>query len=361
MRDEVSWDVIRHGHRVGVRVESWLGDELLDDDLRVDDGSLDFTYGANVPGRLEISFPYDYLPSDYKSPLAAYGQRLNVTRLMANESGEYAINLGWYLIQGWDAEWPVVSVEAVSLEQLIADYRFEQAFQIAKNGSLIAGLGSICAGTIPVQFDSYISDANASTEMTWEESRMDAIRDIARALGADVRVDDDGILTVTPERKVESIAHRSFVHGEESAYVSIGTEAMRDEAYNAVIARGTKDDGTPVQGIAVDDDPTSPTYYYGPYGRRNRFYESQLIKTVAQAKSSAASILKQELYRSGTVKVKAPPDPRLEVGDTIEVTDESGFTVKGILLQMSLPLLAQGGESEYIVGIAPAIGGKRRW
>lgn len=92
---------------------------------------------------------------------------------------------------------------------------------------------------------------------------------------------------------------------------------------NVIVARGESTEGTdPVQAVAVDDDPSSPTYAgtgpgTSPYGRKTEFYSSPLITTLAQAQSAAATILAQNIGAGATYQLTRPFDPTVTAGDVV--------------------------------------------
>lgn len=346
MRDDIPLEALLETHRVYTSVTSWYDGEQISDGIPFDSGDIEATQGLS---RLGLSVPSQYAPKSWKDPLGTFGQRLNVTQTIVASSGEHTVNLGWFLVQAWDHVFPNVEVEGLSLEQLLEDYRLDQAYQAPAGSTFKSSLRALTAGLLPLD-TSAMTDRTLPTFDVVEEDRVQAITKLRTEWPADIRVDNDGVLVATPERTVGAPV-RSFRHGEHDAYVDLGSRSLRDEVYNSVVARGTKDDGTPVQAIAVDKNPASPTYFYGPYGRRNRFYESEYIKTVAQAKSTAEKKLKEELRRSALVVVTAPPDPRLEIGDTIEVVGPAGEPVVGLLLTLSLPLTASQGTATYEVEV----------
>lgn len=350
MRDTVPEEVITADHRVVTRLSSWRDGEILAGDIPLEEGVLEVTGDAVVPGRLDLSLPQTVAPSRWSDPIGTYGQRINVEQVITAASGEYTVNLGWYLIQGWEHVFPNVEVEALSLEQLIADYRFQQPFSSSASDTYGQVLGRLVKGLLPLD-TSAMTDRSVGAQITQDEDRAAAVNNVRTDWPADIRVDDDAVLVATPPAEVKATPDRSFRHGEADAFVSIGTSSLRDEVFNAVVARGEKPDGTPVQAVAVDEDWASPTYYYGPFGRRNRFYSSPFITSVAQARSAAQRVLRRELRRAALVNVIAPPDPRLEVGDTIAVTTAGGTTVKGLLADISLPLVANMGPATYGVQV----------
>jgi hypothetical protein len=92
-----------------------------------------------------------------------------------------------------------------------------------------------------------------------------------------------------------------------------------------VVARGEPQDGTaPVQAVALDTDPSSPTYAgtgpgTSPYGRVTYFYSSPLLTTVPQAQSAANTILAENVGAGATYTLNVPYDPTISAGDVISV------------------------------------------
>lgn len=93
---------------------------------------------------------------------------------------------------------------------------------------------------------------------------------------------------------------------------------------NVIVARGESQDGTtsPVQAVAMDDDPSSPTYAgtgpgTSPYGRVTLFYSSPLLLTVSQAQNAANTILASYIGAGATYTITVPFDPTIAAGDVI--------------------------------------------
>lgn len=95
---------------------------------------------------------------------------------------------------------------------------------------------------------------------------------------------------------------------------------------NVIVARGEPNDGTPpVQAVAIDSDPSSPTYAgtgpgTSPYGRKTEFFSSPLITTVAQAQQAADTILAQNIGAGATYQLTRPFDPTVTAGDVVSFT-----------------------------------------
>lgn len=108
---------------------------------------------------------------------------------------------------------------------------------------------------------------------------------------------------------------------------------------NVVVARGDPQDGTaPVQAVAMDTDPSSPTYAgaapgTSPYGRVTYFYASPLLTSVAQAQSAADTILANNVGAGATYKVVVPFDPTITAGDVVSIQG-SIFAVDSVSLDL---------------------------
>ena len=95
---------------------------------------------------------------------------------------------------------------------------------------------------------------------------------------------------------------------------------------NVLVARGESADDTiaPVQAVAMDTDPGSPTYAgtgpgTSPYGRRTAYFSSPLLTTVAEAQAAAQSELNKTLGAAATYTLTMPYDPTIDPFDVVSV------------------------------------------
>lgn len=349
MRPDVPDWVLTESHEARLAVSSWRGGRLLAADVPVTDATVTWTADSNVPGRLTLTCPPTLAPTRAEDPLNIYGQRLALTQTLSVGPESWTVNLGWWLVQAVDHSAARVDVEALSLEQLILDWRFESPYTRPANATFVSTLRALAGGLLPVTVTGLTDRALPATLTDeWSEDRAGALADLAAAWPADIRVDDTGVLAATPARTAATPV-RSWVHGEASAYVGIERAALRDDLFNAVVARGEDTDGNPVQAVVTDGNFASPTCYYGPFGRRPRFYSSPLLTTAAQAQSAAATMLARELRRTTSVVVDAPPDPRVQLLDTARVVDADGRDTLGLVTDITLPLTAGAGAATYRV------------
>jgi hypothetical protein len=109
---------------------------------------------------------------------------------------------------------------------------------------------------------------------------------------------------------------------------------------NVVVARGEAQDGTvPVQAVAIDEDPSSPTYAgtgpgTSPYGRSTFFFASPLLLTEAQAQAAANTILAKNVGAGATYTLVRPYDPTISAGDVVTL-DGNARAVDAVTLDLA--------------------------
>jgi hypothetical protein len=94
-----------------------------------------------------------------------------------------------------------------------------------------------------------------------------------------------------------------------------------EQTFNDIVVIGQSSSSqNPVSAEAYDDDPSSPTYILGPYGRVSQRVTFSLITTQDQAQDAANATLYNSLGAAETVTIVVVPMPALEPGDVIQVT-----------------------------------------
>lgn len=133
-------------------------------------------------------------------------------------------------------------------------------------------------------------------------------------------------------------------HGHHGVLVSMSRSRNRTGVFNAVVATGeSPGDQAAVRAVAKDLDATSPTYWYGTFGKVPKFYSSPLITTVSQAGAAGAAILGRNLGLPYNVDFSMVPNPALEPLDLVRVSYRDKARVEvHVLEQLTIPLTAEG-------------------
>lgn len=164
--------------------------------------------------------------------------------------------------------------------------------------------------------------------------RLKACQQIAARLGGTLYVRADGALTVLSDAPGPVV--RRFPLGKESLQLEeIARELSAEGLYNEVVGKFEDADGRPIN-VAPARITEGPLAVSGPLGYRTRYYASDFVRTVAQARSALQSILQQSsTLKTVTVPLDVPFDPRLEVGDTVEL-EQSKETLTGTVERLKL-------------------------
>ena len=362
--DQIPADLLSSAYTVAARVESWLGSEYLGE-VPVEDGSVSWDASQQVQGSLSLSVPRagaagdedwrDWDPTDPTHPLSCFGQVLHVSLTIGSliSSAWWTVPLGRFLITSVEPGPSTVRVTGKSLLQRLEEDRLTEPMAPDPAGSMASELRRLIGSRMGLIIDPALRDYPCPS-MTWGESRIDAVYEIARSWPAVVREGGDGILYVSPPTPdPTSRPDLRLSDGAEGTVVGVAASVSRDKIYNRVVARGqSSDEGSP-SFQAVADQLSGPMRVDGPYGVVPRFFSSPLITSVAQAKSTAEAMLADAVRKKVKVPVEHAPDPRIRLDAHVEVETRPvegalGRTVWGVVAAYEVPLTYRGTQKTEI-------------
>jgi hypothetical protein len=284
------------------------------------------------------------IPRTPSDQLATYGARLRVARgVEYGDGSQELVPLGVFRLDSVDgdvSEGPV-TLSGKDLSAVVGDDRFTEPY--TASGTVVGAITALIQRSIPTaDVISIIVDTPiGSRAFDVEADPWEGCREIAAAAGAEVYANADGVfviatlpdlLTATPAWAIEATAG--------GVYVSANRAMSSDGVYNGVLARGenTADNVAPVSYLAVDDDPDSPTYWDGPYGRRPLFYSSSTLTSVGACTQAANLKLAQAKAPNASGDISSLPNPALEPGDVLRVMHEDGTRELHQVASFSVPL-----------------------
>lgn len=252
---------------------------------------------------------------------------------------DQVVPLGQYQVQS--AKWERgrrrgFALDCLGLGSLLRDHRFDQPRSFAA-GSGLARLTALVDETFPgsvVVLEPGVVDKTVP-EATVDEDRLAACRDVGVALGGVFYERYDGVFVVRPTSGTGDV-------------LDVGEVTLRQEygytrsgVYNGVRARSTNEDHSSLYAWATDDDPDSPTYWDGPFGKKPRFYASPLLTTTEECQQAAQTILARSLGRHYQVDADVVQNPALEPGDQVVLTID-GAQAAYRVEQVKVPLAVGG-------------------
>ncbi|MCF2529378.1 DUF5047 domain-containing protein [Yinghuangia soli] len=350
-----AWDyVIPSCHGIAAEVTSWrsgvqlgavplLGGEITYDDTAL----LRRRLTLSVPNRMPDGRSFDP-GDDAAAPLAVYGSRLRVMAGIVHPNGSTELlRHGWYLVTEWERDEAARTVEvtAVDLAQLLDDARHLGTESPPAGSTYAAEFTRLVDGLLPVRIAPGLPDRRIPPGTVWDRERPKNLTELCRAWGARWFIDDDGYATAAPAYSDVTPATPTdvrFVSGRRGTVVNRRRAASRDRLYNAVVATGkAPPESSSYAPSAVATIDSGPIAWDGPYGRKPRFYQSDLLVTNDQCQEAARNILARSSSVSRSEPITAVPDPALELGDVAQVlTGGQSFT--GRVSSIKLPLIADG-------------------
>jgi hypothetical protein len=320
-------------------------------DLEHTGGSVTVDRGQAIRRTCTVTCPDPSLiPRTPTDKLATYGARLRIARGVDYQDGSRPelVPLGVFRLDSVDgdvSEGPV-TLAGKALEAAVADDKFTSPY--TATGTVAGAITALIQRTLPAaDVLSQITDTPiGSRAFDVQADPWAGCQEIAAAAGAEVYTNADGvfvisvlpdILTTTPVWAIEAV--------EGGVYVKANRGMSSDGVKNGWLASGenSADNVPPVSALAVDDDPGSPTYWYGPFGRRPDFYSSSTLTTTAACQAAAKLKLAQGIAPNATGDISSLPNPALEPGDVLRVTHEDGSRELHQVASFSVPL-DNGGE-----------------
>jgi hypothetical protein len=329
-----------HGTVRYVRIESWLGGELLADDIPFASGREECDRSARVPERISLRIPREesgrsWVPDGTPGhPLAANGQRLRVLLGVGIEGTDVEwIQRGEFLIQESEPQGEFVAVIAVGLLALVDEARFIGSFQ--PNGTMSRSLRYLLEPALPVILHPNIVDRNIPGGINYDEDRLGAALELLAAWPANGIVTESGYFYVTPaDLALTTAAAIGNVN-----LIERTRRTTRDDAANCVVAKGTAPDGAPIQAVSYVQ--TGPLAYLGDFSPFPvpRYFSSPLLISVAACRAAANAIRDRIVREQGQpYQIRCLPMTWLQVGDRVVLVDSEDVSMGYATIEaLSLP------------------------
>lgn len=167
------------------------------------------------------------------------------------------------------------------------------------------------------------------------------IQELAGAIGFEAFFDAAGVFVCRP---IPNPAVGEPVWTFDQAANPVIAEAefdlSSDQTFNDIVVIGqSTSSSNPFSAEAFDNDPSSPTYILGDYGRVSERVTSSLITSQDQAQEMADAALYASLGAAATVTLTVVPMPALEPGDVIKIScGNIGVDGTYVINSMTTPL-----------------------
>lgn len=303
--------------------------------------------------RVATDYTYSALAGDYAtysalaSAVAAYAAFDAFVGPV--ETVQEFVPLGVFVITattiGTDATGIAISLEGQDRALRISRARWLDPYQIPSGTNVTNALLDLVQDRYPdivTRFSSTSATVAAVTLGLDDDNDpwADALA-IAEAAGMDLYFDADGVCVLEPVPDYTVAATvETYREGEEAMLLTAQRVLSSDGVYNAVVVTAEGSDiVAPVRATALDEDPSSPTYVYGPFGLVPFFLSSPLVTTTAAAQNLATAKLNELRGTSENIAWSQIVDPSLDVGDIVAISNEKSKLARAMVLdRLSIPL-----------------------
>lgn len=318
-----------HGIATKARLVTTPGDtgaDVAGRELAVLSGRVTLDAQADIRGRLDLTVAEPWPTSFEVDQLVPYGSEIAVWRGVEFGNGDVErVPLGIYrvdTVEQGEAPLGELTVTAYDRMKGIVDARLLSPVQYTAgttNGDVVEDLVTAVYPAAVIEWDDASDAETLGRKLVVAEDRYAFLRDLAAGLGKVIYFDYRGVLVIrTPPDPAAPVL--DVAAGAGGVLVSARRLLSREGVYNAVAATGEAvDDEPPAFGVAYDDDPGSPTYWDGPYGKVPRFYSSPFLTTDAKARAAARTVLLGNLGLPYAVDFSMVPNPALEPLDAVRV------------------------------------------
>jgi hypothetical protein len=320
--------------------------------LPIEDGAVTSDRTADNRRQLDLTVSdptlYPLAPTD---PLSVYGTEVIVKRglTFANDTTEL-LQLGIFRIESCERQIPGGGVQITGYDRSrqVADTRFITPRKLASQ-TAVSLIETLITEVYPLAtFSDLSGDSTTIPKHVVQQDRWGEIKRVAQVIGCEVFVMADGVWRIQPvPDPTTALTVWSVDAGETGVLISADDVVTREGAANIFVAIGESVSGntapfTSQSPHGYDNDPTSPTYYLGAYGKVPVYYQSPHIRTQAQANKVADALLHDHLGASRTINFAAVPNPALLAGDAVTIVRPDGSTELHVLDSLSIPLTSAG-------------------
>lgn len=318
-------------HVAVVEMDVWFDRQVVFEGLQVVDGWVTFDRRAEAFARLDCTLAEPLnVPSAAGDILSPYGYELHVKRGVRYPDGTTElVSLGVFPIQSSMADGVslTTTVSAIDRSQLVRDARFEDDYSVAASTNYATAIQELVEDGVSDLEYLFASTSHTTPLLTFaaQEDRWQAGVKMAASIGCRLQFDGLGRLVLTPEPDLSTTPPTiTIAEGEGGVLVGAAIDLDRSTAYNRWIHSSVNASlAAQYRGVATDDDPSSPTQYGGPFGKKPKFFESEFYASNAQCAAGAAADKARSIGVARGVSALVVPNPALRPGDVIVITREA--------------------------------------
>lgn len=334
---------LRLSHDVVTTVDVYRDGVLLREGLPITGGTVTVDEGSKVRRTVSLTVGETGLdPAEATDLLAPFGTELHVrTGVRMTEGDVEDVPVGVFRIEtakrsGWLG---ALTVSGGDRSTAVQAARFLTPENTAAGAYVVDEIARLIHGALPdVEVFDLTNSQARTVAAAWDRDRWDAVCALADSIGAEVFFDPQGraLIRPVPTTTEGTAVWEVDANTDTAALLDLQTGLSSEGVYNAVVAEGETQTGAPAV-LAVAYLTTGPLAWR-PGFAVPRFFSSRFLQTVEQCATAASALLVRSSAFSQEVSPVSLPNPALEAGDLIGVTDPDGNRTQRLVAKFDLPL-----------------------
>lgn len=323
--------VVRSSHkrvaRATIVAPGQVGTTPVGTEIPIISGDVTTDINADITSTLQLETKFTW-PANSSATGTPYGQEIYVERgIEYGDGGTEWVGLGYFRIDSVEQDRVPdgpIHITASDRMATIKDGRPLAPLVFGAGASVQSVIDFVVTQVlpgVPTVYDFSAGTTLLNVSHILDQDRLKFLQDLVSSLGKVMYFDYAGRLQIKAAPDPTKAAVYTINAGRSGVLVSMKRSLSRDGVYNAVVATGeAAGELPPVRGVAIDDVPTSPTYFSGPFGQVAEFFSSTFLQTNDQCTNAARSMLLKAVGLPYNVSLGTVPNPALEAGDVVTVS-----------------------------------------
>lgn len=340
-------------HIVVSKVEIWNSGQYLTT-INVDGGQVDVSSESAIRRTCQVALTTErevtnLVPDTDFDYLTPFGNEMRLFRGIQFDDGtiEY-IPLGVFVITEVTIsdtnEGVSINVAGEDRSILVSRAKWTQPYKVT-SGSLESSITALLQNRYADVLTNFpATNITINDVILGADNSNDPWKDavyLCELVGYDLFFDVDGIATMSQFPSLEGTTVSAiYVEGSDTSVLSLDRSISTKETYNGVIyvVEGSKV-STPIRVEVWDEDTTSPTYRYGPFGQVPTFINTSIVATSAEAVRAAQLLLQKYRGAQEQITWNSLVDPTLDVDDVIYIKTVGAKVDRTVIIDsVTIPL-----------------------
>lgn len=345
---------VRNSRKVRSAVDVYLNNTVVASNIPVVSGSVSVDRGSQIRRSGSLTVSSDTITPDLFEPIGTEIKVRSGFHYDSSGAGEL-VPLGMFRLQdlSWDdGDTKTLTMSFLDRSQALIDNLVDHTLDFSTAnydfwinyllGYSFQGFGYTPALHINGGFNSLKRPPGGTTS---DGNPQEIFQMFVDAMGGgEVYFDVDGNLQLAPSPTINSATSNSDAVwtvdvGEGGVLISAARKTSREGTYNRVAVYGaTSETNARPWSRQTDFNTLSPSYFYGPFGKKVLVVENQTLTTTSQCQSVAREMLKNLTGLTRNVSFTSLYNPALDVGDIVLFKFLDGTTALHMIDSLSLSL-----------------------